>query len=121
MKDIQTYFAAPISEQIWNAKYKLVSSNPEIHDDLTVHDTWARIADTCASSPIALTNGQAPLDQIGHFDKWYSKFLHTLTDFRFLPAGRIVAGAGAGRNVTLFNCFVMGKIPDSLDGIFDML
>ena len=39
-------------------------------------------------------------------------------DHRFLPAGRILAGAGTGRAVTLFNCFVMGTIPDDLSGIF---
>ncbi|MCW8843874.1 MAG: adenosylcobalamin-dependent ribonucleoside-diphosphate reductase, partial [Rhodobacteraceae bacterium] len=44
-----------------------------------------------------------------------------LEDFKFLPAGRITAGAGTGRSVTLFNCFVMGTIPDSMGGIFDML
>ncbi|MCB2133020.1 MAG: adenosylcobalamin-dependent ribonucleoside-diphosphate reductase, partial [Rhodobacteraceae bacterium] len=41
--------------------------------------------------------------------------------FRYLPAGRITAGAGTGRSVTLFNCFVMGTIPDSMSGIFDAL
>jgi ribonucleoside-diphosphate reductase alpha chain len=44
-----------------------------------------------------------------------------MEDFRFLPAGRIIAGAGAGRNVTLFNCFVMGTIPDDMSGIFEHL
>ena len=34
-----------------------------------------------------------------------------LSDYRFLPAGRILAGAGTARTVTLFNCFVMGAIP----------
>src|SRR6185437_11140938 len=34
------------------------------------------------------------------------------------PAGRVLAGAGTERSVTLFNCFVMGTIPDSLEGIF---
>src|SRR5437899_2278023 len=41
-----------------------------------------------------------------------------MSDFRFLPAGRVIAGAGAGRQVTLFNCFVMGTIPDDMGGIF---
>jgi ribonucleotide reductase alpha subunit len=41
-----------------------------------------------------------------------------LEGFRFLPAGRIVAGAGTGRTVTLFNCFVMGTVPDDMGGIF---
>ncbi len=47
--------------------------------------------------------------------------LCALEDFKYLPAGRITAGAGTGRSVTLFNCFVMGTIPDSLGGIFQML
>jgi ribonucleoside-diphosphate reductase alpha chain len=42
-----------------------------------------------------------------------------MAGFRFQPAGRILAGAGADRNVTLFNCFVLGAIPDDLTGIFD--
>ena len=41
-----------------------------------------------------------------------------MTDFKFLPAGRVVAGAGSSRSVTLFNCFVMGTIPDDMGGIF---
>ena len=35
------------------------------------------------------------------------------------PPGRITAGAGTGRKVTLFNCFVMGTVPDDMGGIFD--
>src|SRR6478609_4582416 len=42
-----------------------------------------------------------------------------MADYAFLPAGRILAGAGTGRAVTLFNCFVMGRIEDDLGSIFD--
>ncbi|MDZ4791132.1 MAG: hypothetical protein SGJ17_07995 [Hyphomicrobiales bacterium] len=42
-----------------------------------------------------------------------------MADFAFLPAGRILPGAGSGRNVTLFNCFVMGRIEDDMTSIFD--
>ena len=42
-----------------------------------------------------------------------------MPNFGFLPAGRILAGAGTGRAVTLFNCFVMGRIEDDLAAIFD--
>ena len=38
-----------------------------------------------------------------------------------LPGGRILAGAGTGRQVTLQNCFVSGPIPDSLEGIYQRL
>jgi len=50
-----------------------------------------------------------------------ASFARALAGHKFLPAGRILAGAGTGRNVTLFNCFVMGTIPDSMDGIFSHL
>ena len=53
--------------------------------------------------------------------RWAEAFYGILQDYRFLPAGRILAGAGTDRQVTLFNCFVMGRIPDSLDGIFTQL
>ncbi|HEX6092745.1 MAG TPA: ribonucleoside reductase, partial [Dongiaceae bacterium] len=49
------------------------------------------------------------------------RFYDALRDFRFLPAGRILAGAGTNRTVTLFNCFVMGTIPDDMGGIFAQL
>jgi len=48
-------------------------------------------------------------------------FYQLLRNFRFLPGGRIMAGAGTGRRVTLFNCFVMGRIEDSMEGIFAAL
>ncbi|WP_207461817.1 ribonucleoside-diphosphate reductase, adenosylcobalamin-dependent [Azospirillum sp. SYSU D00513] len=44
--------------------------------------------------------------------------LEAMADFAFLPAGRLLAGSGTGRSVTLFNCFVMGRIEDDLGAIF---
>jgi ribonucleoside-diphosphate reductase alpha chain len=76
--------------------------------DATVEDSWRRIARALAS-----VEKDAP--------KWEDKFYSALEDFKFLPAGRITAGAGTARKVTLFNCFVMGTIPDSMGGIFEML
>ena len=52
---------------------------------------------------------------------WADRFYEAMADFKFLPAGRILAGAGTKRNVTLFNCFVMGTIPDDMSGIFEHL
>jgi ribonucleoside-diphosphate reductase alpha chain len=52
---------------------------------------------------------------------WERQFFDVLKGFKFLPGGRIQAGAGTGRNVTLFNCFVMGTIEDSMEGIFRAL
>jgi hypothetical protein len=52
---------------------------------------------------------------------WSERFLGALHGFRFLPGGRILAGAGTTRVVTPFNCFVMGLIDDSIEGIFEPL
>ncbi len=102
-----TRFAAPIAEQIWDMKYRLKEADGTAID-LSVEDTWRRIARALASVE---TDTAA----------WEDKFYHALEDFKYLPAGRITAGAGTDRSVTLFNCFVMGTIPDSMGGIFDML
>ena len=51
--------------------------------------------------------------------RWEKAFAEAMADFAFLPAGRILAGAGTGRDVTLFNCFVMGRIEDDLGSIFE--
>jgi ribonucleoside-diphosphate reductase alpha chain len=102
-----TRFAAPIAEQIWDMKYRFKSADGTPLDG-TVEDTWRRIARDLAR----VENDPA---------KWEDRFYSALEDFRFLPAGRITAGAGTGRSVTLFNCFVMGTIPDSMGGIFEML
>ncbi len=100
-------FAAPIAEQIWDMKYRLKAQDGTPVDG-TVEDTWRRIARALAS-----VEADPAL--------WEERFYDALADFRYLPAGRIVAGAGTGRSVTLFNCFVMGTIPDSMSGIFEAL
>ncbi|MCA0929189.1 adenosylcobalamin-dependent ribonucleoside-diphosphate reductase [Ruegeria profundi] len=100
-------FAAPIAEQIWDMKYRFKQADGT-PIDLTVEDSWRRIARDLARVE------QDPAH-------WEDKFYAALEDFKYLPAGRITAGAGTARQVTLFNCFVMGTIPDSMGGIFDML
>jgi ribonucleoside-diphosphate reductase alpha chain len=102
-----TRFSAPIAEAIWDMKYRFKEADGT-PIDTTVEDSWRRVARALASvekTPAA----------------WEDRFYRALEGFRFLPAGRITAGAGTGRNVTLFNCFVMGTIPDSMGGIFDAL
>ena len=91
---------APISTQIWDMKYRLKQGGSAI--DATMEDTWTRVA-------TALAQAEKPRERA----QWAARFREVLDGFRFLPAGRIVAGAGTGRQVTLFNCFVMGTIPDS--------
>ncbi|MEO0501829.1 MAG: adenosylcobalamin-dependent ribonucleoside-diphosphate reductase [Pseudomonadota bacterium] len=102
-----TRFAAPIAEQIWDMKYRFKEADGTALD-ITVEDTWRRIARDLASVE-------------SDPETWEETFYAALEDFKFLPAGRITAGAGTARSVTLFNCFVMGTVPDSMGGIFDML
>ena len=102
-----TRFAAPIAAQIWDMKYRFKEADGT-PIDTSVEDTWRRIARALAS-----VEDDAPA--------WEDKFYAALEDFQYLPAGRIIAGAGTERSVTLFNCFVMGTIPDSMGGIFEML
>ena len=102
-----TRFAAPIAEQIWDMKYRFKEADGTPLDG-SVEDTWRRIA-----RALAVVENDA--------DHWENEFYAALEDFKFLPAGRITAGAGTARKVTLFNCFVMGTIPDSMGGIFEML
>ena len=100
-------FAAPIAEQIWDMKYRFKSADGTALD-ANVEASWHRIADALA-------------DVEADPKSWAPKFYAVLEDFKFLPAGRITAGAGTGRTVTLFNCFVMGTIPDTMSGIFNAL
>src|ERR1700693_5982598 len=95
---------ASISQQIWDMKYRLKAPSGEPVDK-TIEDTWRRVAAACAEPERDLA-------------EWGPRFYAAMEYFRFLPAGGVVAGAGAGRDVTLFNCFVMGAIPDDMGGIF---
>jgi ribonucleoside-diphosphate reductase alpha chain len=95
---------ASISQQIWDMKYRLRGASGEPLDK-TIEDTWRRVA-----TALAAPERDAAL--------WNQRFYAAMIDFKFLPAGRVVAGAGSGRLVTLFNCFVMGAIPDDMGGIF---
>ena len=99
----------PIAEQIWDMKYRLHGKDGTPLD-LTVEDTFTRVAS-------ALAEAEAPEVR----NQWTARFKTAMSGHRFLPAGRILAGAGTGRDVTLFNCFVMGTIPDTMAGIFDSL
>lgn len=48
---------------------------------------------------------------------WFEKFYHELVNLHFVPAGRVLYGAGAGTDVTYFNCYVMPFVQDSREGI----
>jgi len=95
---------APVSQRIWDMKYRF--RDPSGAADTDLEATWRRVAQALAAGE------RAP-------DLWVGRFEEALSGFKFLPAGRVIAGAGTGRTVTLFNCFVMGTIPDDMSGIFE--
>src|SRR5262245_5226046 len=109
MSVTQHSFLDPISAEIWDMKYRFKRPDGAAVDE-TVEASWRRVAE-------AVAEAEKPEARA----KWAKAFEGLLEDYRYLPAGRILSGAGTARNVTLFNCFVMGRIDDSLSGIFDAL
>jgi ribonucleoside-diphosphate reductase alpha chain len=90
-----------ITRHVWETRYR--------GRERTLRDSWRRVARALAAAE--RTDGR----------RWERQFFSILDQFGFLPAGRILAGAGTGRRVTLCNCFVMGIVEDSMDGIFEAL
>jgi ribonucleoside-diphosphate reductase alpha chain len=95
-----------ISRHIWETKYRHVEQGGA---ERSIVDTWRRVARALA----AVEPTDVPV--------WADRFFHILQDFKLLPGGRIQAGAGTSHDVTLFNCFVMGPVEDSIPGIFRSL
>jgi ribonucleoside-diphosphate reductase alpha chain len=100
-------FPTPVSRHVWETRYRYRDSGKD--GDRTIADSWHRVAR--AVSAVELRDHEV----------WERRFIDILNGFKFLPGGRIQAGAGTGRTVTLFNCFVMGTIEDSMEGIFRTL
>ncbi|MDP3161589.1 MAG: adenosylcobalamin-dependent ribonucleoside-diphosphate reductase [Reyranella sp.] len=97
---------APVSQRIWDMKYRF--RDPSGQADADLDATWWRVARALA---------EVERDP----ELWAGRFHDALQGFKFLPAGRVIAGAGTGRTVTLFNCFVMGTIGDDMSSIFENL
>jgi ribonucleoside-diphosphate reductase alpha chain len=75
----------------------------------TPPEMWQRIASEIASVETDTKKRR----------EWERKFYWLLEDFRFIPGGRIMFGAGQPRRATLLNCYVIPIKSDSLEGIFD--
>jgi len=74
----------------------------------TIEEMWLRVSKTIAS---------VEKDK----KKWEQEFYSILEDFKFVPGGRISAGAGMKKDVTLFNCFVIPVKEDSRGGIMQAI
>jgi ribonucleoside-diphosphate reductase alpha chain len=98
-----------VALDIWDKKYRFKAA-----DGSPVDQSWA---DTVAR----VATAAAKIEPGPQRKKWQTAFADVIGDFTFLPAGRILAGAGTKRRVTLFNCFVMGRIDDDLTAIFEQV
>lgn len=107
-----------ISREIWERKYQHKSFEG-LEYDKTIEDTMMRVADALAEPE--RNYGTHPLGPDVTVGGWAKTFYNAMEDFKFSPAGRILSGAGTGRNVTLMNCFVMGDIEDDMKAIFSNL
>ncbi|MCR4263795.1 MAG: adenosylcobalamin-dependent ribonucleoside-diphosphate reductase [Candidatus Roizmanbacteria bacterium] len=76
----------------------------------TPEEMWRRVA-----------KGIAGVERKAERAEWEEKFYRVMEDFKFLPGGRILAGAGTGFDVTYYNCFVIPNPPDSRGGIMENL
>ena len=95
-------FCMEISRHVWETRYRAAG-------EADIGATWQRVARAIAAA------------ESDDAEQWAERFGGLLDRFRFLPGGRILAGAGTGHRVTLFNCFVMGEIADDLVSIFEAL
>jgi len=102
-----TSFPEGLPRWVWDQRYRWRTGS-DAHD-ADMDATRTRVARAVAAAEPA---GRS---------EWESRFRALLDGWKFLPGGRILAGAGTGRSVTLLNCFVMGRIEDSVPGIFRAL
>jgi ribonucleoside-diphosphate reductase alpha chain len=104
---MRTHSPDSISALIWDWKYRLKSVDGAPLEN-SIAETVARVADALSA-------------QEGDAARWSRTFQDALADFQLIPAGRISAGAGTARDVTLVNTFMSGPIPDDFTGIYQAL
>ncbi|MEM8627513.1 MAG: ribonucleotide reductase N-terminal alpha domain-containing protein, partial [Pseudomonadota bacterium] len=96
-----------IAAQIWDEKYRLYDDTG-VPLDVDRDATFNRVARSVAAAEMPELREQ-----------WEQAYVKLLCSHSFVPGGRILSGAGASRQVTLFNCFVMDTVEDSMEGIFN--
>ncbi|OFX27650.1 MAG: ribonucleoside-diphosphate reductase, adenosylcobalamin-dependent [Armatimonadetes bacterium RBG_16_67_12] len=95
--------------RVFHDKYALRDRDGNIVER-TPDQMWRRIARELASVEAAERR-----------DEWTANFTWLLSDFRFIPGGRIMHAAGNPRRVTALNCYVLPVKDDSIESIFDWM
>jgi ribonucleoside-diphosphate reductase alpha chain len=98
-----------IRQKVFMDRYSLKDENGTATEQ-TPDEMWARVA-----------RGIAENEKKADRKKWEKEFYRVMDDFKFVPAGRILSGAGTGYQVTYFNCFVIPSPKDSRHGILEAL
>ena len=98
-----------IRQKVFLDRYSL-KDKEGIPQEKTPDEMWKRVAK-------GISKAEKKQDQ----PKWEKKFYEAMQDFKLVPGGRILAGAGTGFDVTFYNCFVLPSPKDSRDGILDNL
>ena len=98
-----------IREKVFLDRYALKGEKGELLEN-TPEQMWKRVARGIAGNE---KKNKRPL--------WEKKFYNVMEDFKFVPGGRILSGAGTDYEVTYFNCFVVPSPKDSREGILESL
>lgn len=98
-----------VREKVFLDRYALKGVEGELLEHAP-EEMWARVA-----------TGIAKQEKKSKQEKWEKEFYRVLEDFKFVPGGRILSGAGTGYEVTYFNCFVIPSPKDSRHGILESL
>lgn len=98
-----------VRQQVFLDRYSLKDKKGKPIEK-TPEQMWQRVAKGIASAE------KKPIRKF-----WENKFRDAMQDFKFVPGGRVLAGAGTGFDVTFYNCFVLPSPQDSRDGILDNL
>jgi ribonucleoside-diphosphate reductase alpha chain len=98
-----------VREKVFLDRYALKGEEGELLEN-TPQEMWRRVA-----------HGISLQEKKAKQEKWEKEFYRVLEDFKFVPGGRILSGAGTGYQVTYFNCFVIPNPKDSRHGILESL
>src|SRR3990167_9683659 len=96
-----------IRNKVFLDRYALKGVKGELLEQ-TPEEMWRRVA-----------RGIAENEKKTARKHWEQKFYDVMSDFKFVPGGRILSGAGTDYEVTYFNCFVIPSPRDSREGILE--
>jgi ribonucleotide reductase alpha subunit len=91
-----------LSRLVWESRYRYAGITDAV-PERSIDENWDRVAAALARVEAGGTAG------------WRRTFCRALADFKFLPGGRVLAGAGAATTATLANCFVTGSVVTAAD------